>query len=214
VIPPQIFPPPGPSGVLPPYPPAPPDSSAFKTVVFSKAQRTGSLFSKKGKGIVRLTVPSSPHLPSFHPIPYYISILILSPPLPEKYSPSPSSPPPELHMPSPSSLRLQLTRHVKSVVRGAAQTIRQTANSGDLCDFSKEHRVWFAEQKLREDPEEAGIYRWSAEIVCVGEFALGAGPTRGCGMTIDPESTLGMLSSWVRRCLASLSRLARFRSPD
>jgi hypothetical protein len=47
------------------------------------------------------------------------------------------------------------------------------------------------------DPEEGGTHRWGAEITIVGEFVLGTGPTTGCGQTVWPETTGGLLSSHV-----------------
>jgi hypothetical protein len=80
--------------------------------------------------------------------------------------------------------------------KGVPDAIRQKA--GNLVDLSKEYRVWYCEPRLMEDPEARGIFRWGAEIVCVGEFILGTGLTAGCGLTVWPESTNGMLSSQVR----------------
>lgn len=128
-------------------------------------------------GSPQLTSPSVPAYPRTISIPFHLSITVLAH---SSHTSSSSSSPPDILVPPPSDLKILLIRHITTRARGATQSINQTV--GLLADLKNETRVWKLPPVLR---EVGGEKRWAAEVVTVGEMAVGgaAGPSFGAGMT-------------------------------
>ncbi|KAL7417871.1 hypothetical protein BDY24DRAFT_437387 [Mrakia frigida] len=183
IIPPPIFPPPeeGDSTLPIRPPPRPLDDDGWVTVRTQKSFRE-SLFGKSGLVVVSLTAPALPAYPTSHPIPYYLSLIIKSPPS------SSTSSQPQLRLPSPSNVKLLLNRTVLTEAQGARQNVRQLV--GPVVDFGSEKRIWHGDMFYSEEYEEdegggrkkAGkvVGRWAREVVIVGEMrfeGVGVGPS-------------------------------------
>ena len=125
----------------------------------------------------KLTTPSISAYPRTIPIPYHLSITVLA----HASHTTSSDTPPDIILPPPSDLKILLVRHVTTRARGATQSFNQTV--GLLTDLKNESRVWRLPPVLRDLA--GGERRWGAEVVAVGEIAVGgaAGPSFGAGMT-------------------------------
>lgn len=155
-------------------------SPLFRTLGLS--QRSSTLFP-----FLQLTTPDLPAYPTSHPIPFYLHLLVLSPPA------LITSSPPQLRIPSPSSIQLTLDRLVLARAQGFQQISFQSgAGEGlSVVDLSKENRIWHGQTEYREQEEEgasdggrAMVGRWGRGLTIVGEMRFegtGVGPsfTRG-----------------------------------
>lgn len=142
---------------------------------------------------MQLSLPLLPTYPSLTPIPYHLSLLLLSPP-----SSSTSSPPSSYTPLAPSDLTISLIRNMYTRARGSgSQKFHQ--DGGELVDLSREKRVWYGEPGWRKDVGEDGKEegeRWGAEVVVVGEMRA----RKEVGTTFArEESEKGLLACDVSR---------------
>ncbi|KAL7412529.1 hypothetical protein BDY24DRAFT_442082 [Mrakia frigida] len=160
----------------------PSEAEGWKTYTISKEWREG-MFSKKKKLVFKLALPSLPAFSSLTPVPYHLSLLLLSPSTAAN-EPNPSP----VNLPSTQQIGLFLIRELWTTARGASQTVKQTLSQvGEAVGG----RVWYGEGKLWDEfdvdvesnEEEGGKgqgskgKRWGVEIVMVGEMVFDVVPS-------------------------------------
>jgi hypothetical protein len=123
-----------------------------------------------------MVAPALPILPPHHPVPFYLTMVVQSPPV------EAADETPQLRIPPPSTLTLDLIRTVDTHAHGAGQKVRQFVEK--VGDIENERRVWYGDKVLVDTVGEDGQpeRRWSCTITIVGEIYLGGPRARRQGI--------------------------------